>query len=65
MPRSKLCGEFITPECFPTLERLGVMDRMMRRCAEDRRVSLVVTSGKSVQTRVSGMSNPSQMGNEP
>ena len=23
MPREKLCGEFITPESFPTLRRLG------------------------------------------
>ena len=27
MPRGELCGEFITPECFPTLKRLGVQDR--------------------------------------
>lgn len=58
MPRGKLCGEFITPECFPTLERLGVMDRMLaagaRRLA---RVSLNVASGKSVQALISNMSN--------
>ena len=29
MPRAKLCGEFITPESFPTLERLGVLPTMM------------------------------------
>lgn len=58
MPRGKLCGEFITPECFPTLERFGVMERMLAAGAQKIvRVSLVVASGKSVQTHVSGMSD--------
>ncbi len=58
MPRGKLCGEFITPECFPTLERLGVMERMLAAGAQRiAHVSLVVTSGKSVQTSVSKMSD--------
>lgn len=58
MPRGKLCGEFITPECFPTLERLGVMHRMLAAGATKiSRVSLVVPSGKSVQTHISRMSD--------
>jgi geranylgeranyl reductase family protein len=58
MPRGKLCGEFITPECFPTLERLGVMNRMLTAGAQKiARVSLVASSGKCVQTHISGMSN--------
>jgi flavin-dependent dehydrogenase len=58
MPRGKLCGEFITPECFPTLRRLGVMDRLVSAGAQRiLRVSLIVASGKSVQTLVSGMSD--------
>lgn len=58
MPRGKLCGEFITPECFPTLRRLGVMERMVAAGARKIvRVSLVVASGKSVQTRISRMSD--------
>src|SRR5262249_17264945 len=28
-PRAKLCGEFISPECVPHFERLGVIDRML------------------------------------
>jgi len=28
-PRAKLCGEFISPECWPHFERLGVADRML------------------------------------
>lgn len=27
-PRAKLCGEFISPECIPHFERLGVVDEM-------------------------------------
>jgi geranylgeranyl reductase family protein len=58
MPRGKLCGEFITPECFPTLERLGVMRRMLEAGAQKiEHVSLIVASGKSVQTRISDMSD--------
>jgi len=58
MPRGKLCGEFITPECFPTLERLGVMHRMLAAGAKRvSRVSLVAASGKSVQTHISKMSD--------
>src|SRR5262245_34761973 len=58
MPRQKLCGEFITPECFPTLERLGVMERMQAAGARRiDRVSLVVATGKSIQTHVSTMSD--------
>jgi len=57
MPRGKLCGEFITPESFPTLERLGVMQRMMSDGAHRiTRASLVASNGNSVQTRLSEIS---------
>ncbi|HSB12222.1 MAG TPA: NAD(P)/FAD-dependent oxidoreductase [Blastocatellia bacterium] len=57
MPRGKLCGEFVTPESFPTLERLGVMQRMISAGAQKiERASLVVSSGKSVQTYISKIS---------
>ena len=57
MPRGKLCGEFITPECFPTLHRLGVMEQMANAGAQKiTRVNLIVPSGRSVETSVSGMS---------
>src|ERR1044071_6380319 len=57
MPRAKLCGEFITPECFPTLERLGVMRRMLD-CGAQRlkHLSLVVATGKAIQAPIAGMS---------
>ena len=58
MPRGKLCGEFITPECFPTLERLSVLNSMLAAGAQKiAQVSLVASSGKSIQTQLSGMSN--------
>jgi geranylgeranyl reductase family protein len=58
MPRGKLCGEFITPECFPTLERLGVMDRMLAAGAQKlARVSLNVASGESVQAPIARISD--------
>lgn len=28
-PRPKLCGEFVSPECIPHFERLGVIDHML------------------------------------
>jgi len=57
MPREKLCGEFITPECFPSLERFGVMDRMLAAGAQKlTRVSLITSNGNSVQTHISTMS---------
>ncbi|HVG19086.1 MAG TPA: NAD(P)/FAD-dependent oxidoreductase [Blastocatellia bacterium] len=58
MPREKLCGEFITPESFPTLNRLGVMDRMLAAGAQKiTRLSLIVAGGKSVEAPISGMSD--------
>src|SRR5262249_3401443 len=58
MPRPKLCGEFITPESFPTLERLGVMSAMMAAGAQRlTELSLVVASGKRVHTPMSAMSD--------
>lgn len=57
MPRGKLCGEFITPECFPSLERFGVMDRMLAAGAQKvTRVSLITSNGNSLQTHISKMS---------
>jgi flavin-dependent dehydrogenase len=58
MPRAKLCGEFITPESFPTLERLGVMSAMIAAGAQRlTQLSLVVASGKRVQTPMAAMSD--------
>lgn len=57
MPRGKLCGEFITPESFPTLKRLGVMNRMLDEGAQKiTQLSLVVFDGKTVRTPIAQMS---------
>src|SRR5918912_317548 len=57
MPRPKLCGEFITPESFPTLERLGVLPTMMAAGAQRlTQLALVVASGKRVETPLAAMS---------
>jgi len=57
MPRPKLCGEFITPESFPTLERLEVMAAMLNAGAQRlTHLSLVVASGKRVETPLAAMS---------
>ncbi|HXG95015.1 MAG TPA: NAD(P)/FAD-dependent oxidoreductase [Blastocatellia bacterium] len=58
MPRGKLCGEYITPECFPTLHRLKVMERIVEAGAQKiTRLSLVVSKDRIVQTPISKMSD--------
>ncbi|HWO00532.1 MAG TPA: FAD-dependent oxidoreductase [Blastocatellia bacterium] len=60
MLRHKLCGEFITPECFPTLNRLGVMNQVMEAGARKiARLRLVGTNGNQVEAPVSEISSKS------
>jgi len=60
MPRQKLCGEFITSECFPTLERLGLMETLVTQGAQRiNRLSLVAWNGRRVEAPVSDISNKS------
>src|SRR5260370_23365942 len=57
MPREKLCGAFITPECFPTLQRLGVLDQVLRAGAQRiSEIRLVAPSGRGLSTRISAIS---------
>ncbi|HLG14583.1 MAG TPA: FAD-dependent monooxygenase [Blastocatellia bacterium] len=57
MPREKLCGEFITSECLPTLSRLGVMDGVLAAGAERiTRLALNVSSGPPVSARLDEIS---------
>jgi flavin-dependent dehydrogenase len=57
MPREKLCGEFIAPESFPTLKRLGALDRLLESGAQKiTRLSLVASSGKMVHAPLAEMS---------
>ena len=58
MPRAKLCGEFVTPECFPTLKRLGVMERTLAAGAHKlTRLRLVSSGGRLVQMPIARMSH--------
>ena len=57
MPREKLCGEFITPESFPTLKRLSVLDRMLATGAQKLTgLSLVTSGGRIVRMPIADMS---------
>src|ERR1051325_2043778 len=61
MPREKLCGEFITPECFPAPRRSGVMERLLAAGAQKiTRLTLVAASGRSVNTEIAAMSDEAE-----
>jgi len=48
-PRPKLCGEFISPECLPHFQRLGVFDQMMAARGSDlAKTVFYARSGSSV-----------------
>jgi menaquinone-9 beta-reductase len=48
-PRPKLCGEFISPECLPHFQRLGVFDQMMAAHGSDlAKTVFYARSGSSV-----------------
>lgn len=48
-PRPKICGEFLSAESFPTLARMGVLDELRARGAEEiSRFSASSPSGSSV-----------------
>src|SRR5258706_15172362 len=57
MPRPKLCGEFIAPECYPTLARLGVKDQVLREGSQIVKVSLAASSGRHISAAIGGISN--------
>lgn len=49
-PRHKLCGEFITPECMPVFERLGVAERLFAAGAKSiRRMTLYAPDGRGLE----------------
>jgi len=49
LPREKLCGEFITPECLDVFDRLGVRGRMFDAGARViRRFTLFAPDGRSL-----------------
>jgi flavin-dependent dehydrogenase len=57
MPREKVCGEFITPECFPTLERLGLMPVLVEAGARQiSTLTLCAANGRILSTPISDVS---------
>jgi flavin-dependent dehydrogenase len=65
MPREKLCGEFITPECFPTLRRLDILDRCLAAGAQKITwLNLVPSNGPAFVKRIAELSgcSPIAMG---
>ncbi len=60
LPHHKLCGEFITAECFPTLRRLKVMERMLSAGAQKiERLTLSAPTGRAVHITIAEMSDES------
>src|SRR6185295_11120078 len=57
MPRHKLCGEFIAPECYPTLARLGVKQQILTEGSRIASVSLTASSGRQVTAAIGGISD--------
>lgn len=63
MPRDKLCGEFITPEAFPSLCRLGAMEEIARAgAAEIVGIGLCAPGGQVVSGSVLDMSGRAALG---
>jgi flavin-dependent dehydrogenase len=57
MPRHKVCGEFITPEAFPTLDRLSLMDSLVKAGAREiRTLTLCARNGRELSVPISRMS---------
>ena len=57
MPRHKLCGEFIAPECYPTLARLGVKQQVLAEGSRIASVSLTASSGRQVTAAIGRISD--------
>lgn len=62
-PRDKLCGEFLSPECWGVLERLGVAGAVERSGYRPiRRVRLSTPAGRVLEADVVGPSDPPGIG---
>jgi flavin-dependent dehydrogenase len=60
MPRHKVCGEFITPECFPTLRRLGVFESIRTAGAQEiTQLRLNDVNGRMLQVPIADISRDS------
>jgi geranylgeranyl reductase family protein len=57
MPRHKVCGEFLTPEAIPTLERLEALEAIRQANAQPiTRLCLVASNGTKVETSIAEVS---------
>src|SRR3954451_11220599 len=55
-PRDKLCGEFLSPECWGVLDDLGLADAVRRRDYHAiRRVRITTPSGRGLDVEVIGI----------
>jgi len=60
MPRHKVCGEFIAPECFPTLRRLGVFESIRTAGAQEiTQLRLNDVNGRMLQVPIADISRDS------
>src|SRR5262249_62294188 len=63
IPREKLCGAFIAPECFPTLRRLGAMDLVLGAGAQAiSELRLVAPNGRGVSASIAAISRGESRG---
>jgi flavin-dependent dehydrogenase len=61
MPRDKLCGEFIAPECSSTLKRLGVLDRVIAAGSQKiTSLRLTASNGRQIGATIGSVSNQSE-----
>jgi menaquinone-9 beta-reductase len=57
MPRDKVCGEFVTPESFPTLARLGLMESLVEAGAcKLKTAALYSENGRMLSIPIRGLS---------
>lgn len=62
-PRDKLCGEFLSPECWDVLERLGVREAVsVSGYHPVRRVRLTTPRGRVIEAEIAGATDPSGIG---
>ncbi|HWC78098.1 MAG TPA: NAD(P)/FAD-dependent oxidoreductase [Blastocatellia bacterium] len=63
MPREKLCGEFITPECQPALARLGILDELPALGARTiTGLTLTAATGRQISTSFRAVSSQADFG---
>lgn len=63
VPRDKLCGEFLSPECWGVLDRLGLADAVARSGFQAiRRVRVTNPRGRVLEAEIVGPDDPPGIG---